>query len=69
MINVDVCTKTGLLARDTCKAIGYVDWKMFIEGEEPIALCDRHDHWSYKPPIEELHIGGYFYLWQLRIGW
>jgi len=65
----DICAKTGLLARDTCRAIGCVENRKFVKGEQPTEKCDRHQHWSYKAPIKELHIGGYFYLWQLRIGW
>uniref|UniRef100_A0A6M3KDZ9 Uncharacterized protein n=1 Tax=viral metagenome TaxID=1070528 RepID=A0A6M3KDZ9_9ZZZZ len=65
----DICIKTGLLALDTCEAIGCVKIQLFVKGDEPTIKCDRHNHWAYKPPIAELHIGGYFYLWQLRIGW
>jgi len=65
----DICIKTGLLALDTCEAIGCVKIQLFIKGDEPTIKCDRHNHWAYDSPIEELHIGGYFYLWQLRIGW
>ena len=68
-VTKDICAKTGLIARDTCEAIGCVVKERFVSGEEPTDKCDVHQHWSYKAPIKELHIGGYFYLWQLRIGW
>ena len=69
MINVDVCTKTGLLARDTCKAIGYVDWKMFIEGEEPIEECDRHAIGEMKAPRKYARSGIWDWLAVLHTAW
>ena len=38
----DICTKCGLLAWDTCRAIGCVENRKFVKGEQPTEKCDRH---------------------------
>ena len=65
----EICTRTGLLALDTCKVIGCVEKHEFVKGKQPTMKCLLHAHWKYPKPIKELSVGGYILLWIIRIGY